>query len=139
MNLNVGRFVLATLGAFVAYFAFGGVVFALIKPLSAEFRKYPAVYRSQDSIMKVFPVGMIAMLVAIAVLTILYAMIYRGGSGLVEGTRFGALIGVFVIGAFVVHNYVNLNVGVVLTVQSAIAYFLEWLVVGIVIGLIYRP
>ena len=37
------------------------------------------------------------------------------------------------------HNYVNLNIGLTGTLQQAVAYFLEWLVVGIVIGLIYRP
>jgi hypothetical protein len=39
----------------------------------------------------------------------------------------------------VIHNYVNLNIGLKLTLQQGIAYSVEWLVVGIVIGLIYRP
>ena len=51
----------------------------------------------------------------------------------------GSLIGTFFVGAFVVHNYVNLNIGLKLTVQQAVAYFLEWLIVGIVIGVVYRP
>jgi hypothetical protein len=42
-------------------------------------------------------------------------------------------------GSFVLHNYVNLNIGLRITVASAIAYFIEWTVVGIVIGVIYRP
>jgi hypothetical protein len=79
------------------------------------------------------------MFAAIFSLAVLYAAGYRGGSGLLEGARFGVLIGVFAIGAFVVHNYVNLNIGLTGTLQQAVAYFLEWLVVGIVIGLIYRP
>jgi hypothetical protein len=66
-------------------------------------------------------------------------MLYQGGSGLAEGARFGALIGVFSVCSFVVHNYVNLNIGLTLTVQQAIAYFIEWTVAGIMIGLIYRP
>jgi len=61
------------------------------------------------------------------------------GAGLVEGARFGALIGVFAMGAFTVHNFVNLNIGRKLTVQQSVAYFVEWVVVEIVIGLIYRP
>jgi uncharacterized membrane protein len=84
-------------------------------------------------------VGMAAMFVSIAVLAVIYAMSYHGGAGLVEGARFGSLIGVFVIGAFTVHNFVNLNIGRKLTVQQAVAYFVEWVVVGIVIGMIYRP
>ncbi len=79
------------------------------------------------------------MLLAIMVLAVLYAMLYQGGSGITEGTRFGALIGVFAIGSFVVHNYVNLQIGLKLTVQQGIAYFAEWVIVGLVIGLVYRP
>ena len=66
-------------------------------------------------------------------------MLYQGGSGVAEGARFGVLIGVFAVCAFVVHNHVNLNIGLKLTLEQAAAYFVEWTVVGIVIGLIYKP
>lgn len=66
-------------------------------------------------------------------------MAYRAGSGFAAGARFGALVGVFVLGAFVLHNYVNLNIGLKITLQQAAAYFVEWTVVGIVIGLVYKP
>jgi hypothetical protein len=39
----------------------------------------------------------------------------------------------------VIHNYVNLNIGAALTAQQSVAYSVEWVVTGIVIGLIYRP
>jgi hypothetical protein len=138
--MNYTRIVLAALGAFVAYFAIGFAVFAVAGgPMKVEFQKYPNVYRSQDSMKSVMPVGMAVMLVGILVLAVLYAMVYKGGSGLAEGAHFGALIGLFVVCAFVVHNWVNLNIGVRLTVYQAVAYFVQWLVVGTVIGLIYRP
>jgi hypothetical protein len=137
--LNYSRLVLAAVGGFVAYFVLGGLSFALFPSLANEFRKYPAVYRPQDGMKKVMPVGMAAMFVAMLVLAVLYAMVYQGGSGIAEGARFGALIGVFSICTFVVHNYVNLNIGLKLTVEQAMAYFVEWLIAGIVIGLIYRP
>jgi hypothetical protein len=38
-----------------------------------------------------------------------------------------------------VHNFVNLNIGWKLAVEQSVAYFVEWMVVGIVIGVIYRP
>jgi len=133
------RIALATLGGFVAYFAFGGITFTLLPSLRNEFQKYPAVYRNHEGIKSTMPLGMGAMLVSIFVLAVIYAMLYRGGSGAAEGARFGALIGVFAIGAFVVHNYVNLNIGLKLTMQQAVAYFVEWVVTGLVIGLIYRP
>ena len=138
--MNYTRIVLAALGAFVAYFAIGFAVFAVAGgPMKLEFQKYPTVYRSQDSMKSVMPVGMGVMFVGILVLAVLYAMVYKGGSGLAEGAHFGLLIGLFVVCAFVVHNWVNLNIGVRLTVYQSIAYFVQWLVVGTVIGLIYRP
>ena len=73
------------------------------------------------------------------VLTVLYAMLYQGGSGLVEGARFGVLIAIFSVCSFVVHNHVNLNIGLRLTLGQAAAYFVEWTAVGTAIGLIYRP
>jgi hypothetical protein len=129
----------AAVGAFAAYFVLGGVMFGLLPIMRNEFIKYPAVYRSQEGIKSTTPFGMIAMFVAILVLAVIYALLYQGGSGLVEGARFGALIGIFAVCSFVIHNYVNLNIGVKLTLQQSVAYFVEWLVVGVVIGFIYRP
>jgi hypothetical protein len=137
--MNYTRVFLAALGGFVAYFVLGGVAFGLLPTLKTEFQKYPAVYRSQEGIKAVMPAGMAAMLVGMLVLAILYASMYRGGSGLLEGARFSALIGVFAICAFVIHNYVNLNIGITLTIQQSVAYFLEWVATGIAIGLIYKP
>lgn len=136
--MNITRLVLAAVGGFVAYFALGGLVFSFA-PLRNEFAKYPAVYRSQQGIKSVMPAGMAAMFLGILVLAVIYAMLYQGGSGLIEGARFGVLIGIYSVCSFVVHNYVNLNIGLALTIQQAVAYLVEWTVVGIVIGLIYRP
>jgi len=110
----------------------------VLSSLKDEFRKYPAVYRSHESIKSVMPIGMAAMFVGMVVLAVIYSMLYQGGSGVAEGARFGVLIGIFAICSFVIHNYVNLNIGLKLTIQQSVAYFVEWVVTGIVIGLIYR-
>jgi hypothetical protein len=137
--MNYTRILLAAFCAFIAYFIYGGILFGLLPWLRTEFAKYPAVYRSQEGIKSVMPFGMVAMFVALVAIAVLYAMVYSGGSDIAEGARFGALIGVFAIGSFVVHNYVNLNIGLKLTIQQSIAYFVQWVIVGIVIGLIYKP
>jgi hypothetical protein len=137
--MNLTRIALASVGAFFAYFAVGGLVFGLLPWMKNEFLKYPNIYRPKEGIKNTMPIGMAFMFLAMAVLAVLYAMLYQGGSGITEGARFGALIGVFSIGTFVVHNYVNLQIGIKLTVQQGIAYFAEWVIVGVVIGLIYRP
>jgi|SRR5580692_3803152 hypothetical protein len=137
--MNILRIFLASLGAFVAYMVFGGLIFVLIPSLKTEFLKFPAVYRDHDGQMSHMPVGMAAIFLSMVVLAVLYTMVYQGGAGLIEGARFGVLIGLFVVGAFVLHNYANLNIGLRIALISAVAYFLEWTVAGIVIGLISRP
>jgi hypothetical protein len=137
--MNLIRIALAALGAFIIYFVIGGITFGLIPKLRHEFTKYPAVYRSEEGIKANMPAGLLAMFIAMLVLALLYAMLYRPSSGFSQGARFGALIGVFTICAFVIHNYVNLNIGATLTFEQSIAYFIQWLAVGMVIGLIYRP
>ena len=137
--MNILRIGLAALGAFIAYMAAGGLMFVAMPFLKTEFLKYPGVYRDHDGQMSHFPVGMAAIFLSMVVLAVLYARMARPGSGWLDGAGFGALIGLFVIGAFVLHNYANLNIGWRLTAISAVAYFVEWCIAGIVIGLIYRP
>ncbi|HTS34890.1 MAG TPA: hypothetical protein VMH04_04400 [Candidatus Solibacter sp.] len=137
--MNYGRFALAFLGATVAYFAFGFALFAALPAMKSEFQKYPNVYRTQDSMMKMMPLGMIFILISIAVVAAIYARMYPAGGGLASGIFLGALIGIFSVGTFVVHNYVNLNIGLTLTIYQGVCYFIQWLVVGAAISLIYKP
>jgi hypothetical protein len=137
--MNYGHIALASLGATVAYFVYGFAMFAAWPSMKVEFKKYPAVYRSEESMMKVMPFGMVGILISIFVVAVLYAKSYPVGGGIVPGLCVGALIGVFVVCVFVIHNYVNLNIGVKLTVYQAIAYFIQWVIVGAAIGAIYKP
>ena len=137
--MNYGRIALAAVGGTVAYFVTGLALFMLVPQMVEEARKYTALFRSGEEQMARMPVIMVATLGAIVVLAVLYARGYRAGFGVAEAARFGALIGVFVVCAFVVHNYVNLNFGLTLMLMQAGAYFIEWTVVGTVIALIYSP
>jgi hypothetical protein len=139
MPVNYTRLALAFLGATVAYFVFGFAMFAALPAMKTEFMKYPNVYRSQDDMMKLMPGGMLAILIGIVVVAILYAKIYPAGGGIVSGLCLGALIGVFSVCTFVIHNYVNLNIGLKLTLYQGVTYFIQWLIVGAAIGLIYKP
>ncbi|HEY3859518.1 MAG TPA: hypothetical protein VGM47_07910 [Gammaproteobacteria bacterium] len=142
MELHLLRVLVAALGAFVAYMAMGFALFAAMPGLKVEFQKYPGVYRPEPEMMKRMPLAMLAIFVSILVLAVLYALMYRGGgsalAGVIWGVHFGMLIGVFAVCVSVIHNHVNLNIGWKLTVQSGVAYFVQWVVVGIAIGLIYQ-
>lgn len=121
------------------YFAIGYLLLSLL-PLADEIRQFAAVYRTPESIKRVAPVGMVALLVAMMALAALYALAFRGDGFYVgQGVRFGFLVGVFAAGSFVLHNYVSLNIGLRLALLQAVAYFVQWLGSGVVIALIYRP
>ena len=137
--MNYSRLALAALGGTVASFAFGFLVLWLVPALMDEAHKYPAVFRPKEEMMAVMPIGLVATFAAILVVAIIFAMTHQGRSGVTEGARFGVLIGIFVVCAFVLHNYVNLNIGLKLVLGQAAAYFVQWTIIGIVIGLIYKP
>ena len=137
--MNYLSLALAALGGTVASFAFGFLVFWLAPGLIKEGHKYPAVFRPKEEMMKVMPIGLAGTFLSILVVAIIFAMNHQGGSSATEGARFGVLIGIFVVCGFVLHNYVNLNIGLKLAVGQAVAYFVQWTIIGIVIGLIYKP
>jgi uncharacterized membrane protein len=137
--MNYSRLALAALGGTVASFAFGFLVFWLVPGLIKEGHKYPAVFRPKEEMMTVMPIGLVATFISILVVAIIFAMTHQGGSGITEAAGFGVLIGIFVVCAFVLHNYVNLNIGLKLALGQAVAYFVQWTIIGIVIGLIYKP
>jgi len=136
--MNYPRLVFGGLGGAVAYFAIGFLLFAVL-PLANEVTKYAAVYRPEESMKRVAPVGMVGLLLAMMALAALYAFVVRDGSVVVQGVRFGILVGVFAAGSFMLHNYVSLNIGLRLAVLQAVAYFFQWVGSGVVIALIYRP
>jgi hypothetical protein len=137
--MSYSRLGLAALGGMVASFACGFLVLWLVPALLEEGHKYPAVFRPEDEMLAVMPVGIVATFLAILVAAVIFARIHPRGSGAGEGARFGVLMGSFVDCAFVLHNYVNLNIGLKLALGQAAAYFLQWTIIGIVIGLIYKP
>ena len=135
--MNYTSLALAALSGTVASFAVGFLVMWLVPALFEEARKYPAVFRPQEEMMKVMPLGMVANLMAVLMAAVLFAM--TGGSGALEGARFGVLMGLFVVCACVLHNFANFNIGLKLALGQAAAYFVQWVVVGLVLGLIYSP
>jgi len=96
--MNVTRLLLAALAGFAAYMTYGGVAFGHFPSLKAEFLKYPAVYRDQGGQMSHLPLGMAGVFLSVLVVAVLYALNCREGAGWPEGARFGAWIGLFVVG-----------------------------------------
>ena len=136
--MNYARLAIASLGAIVAYFAIGFILFAALPGIKSEFQKYPNVYRSEDNMMKAMPYSMAAILIGIVIVAVLYAKMYPTAGGLAAGVSLGALIGVFSVCAYSIHNYALLNIGYALTLYESGTYFIQWVAVGAAIGLIYK-
>ena len=134
--MNYARLVLAAVAATVFDAVYGFLVYGIL--MAPEFAKYPGVYRSNEAGQAFLPLMFGGLFIAIAAAAIIYAKGYEGGSGVAEGARFGALLGVFVVFALAGVDYAVLNIGRRLAVMTAAAGFVEWLVIGVIIGLVYK-
>jgi len=134
--MNVARVVAAGVAATVWDSIYGFSVYGIL--LAPEFEKYPNVYRSAEVGPSYLPLMFAGILVAMIAAAFIYAKGYEGGSGVAEGARFGFLLAVFVNFVFVGVNYATLNIGKRITVMLAAAGFFEWLMAGIVIGVVYK-
>ena len=135
--MNYARLALAAVAATVFEAGYGFLVYGTL--LAPQFERHSAVYRSAESGPAYMPLMFAGLFVAIVAAAIVYAKGYEGGSGVAEGARFGFLLAVFVVFAFAGVNYGVLNIGRRLAAMTAAAGFVEWLVIGTIIGLVYRP
>ena len=134
--MNYGRITISAFAATVTYYVFGsigGLLFA------KYYSVYAALFRPRDLIINYMSLGFAGTFVAMFVLTMIYARGYKGKGGAEEGFRFGVLVGLFVVCASVVHDYVILNIGQDLALVEALGELVGWTLSGVAIGLVYRP
>jgi hypothetical protein len=127
------------IGAFVAWIVdmvYGFVVYGML--LNGQFSRYPAVFRPADTITGMMPIMAAGGLLAMFALAYMYAKGYEGGSGVMEGLRFGLLLGIFAVGYIAVGDYVVLNIGRKLALSMAAAGLVEFSLVGLAIGAVYQ-
>jgi hypothetical protein len=135
--MNYGRLALAAVAAWLVDAVYGFTVYGTV--LSGEFGRYPSIYRPTDSQAAYMPILFAGILLATFVASYVYAKGYEGGSGVQEGMRFGVLIGLIVFGYVGMVNYAILSIGRRLAGSLAIAGLVEWTLLGIVIGAVYKP
>ena len=135
--MNYKRIVLAAVAATIADAVYGFIVYGNL--LTNQFALFPGVYRSMATQAAYMPFLFGGVLLAMLAASIIYAKGYEGGSGVVEGIRFGLLIGVVEVGYAVMVSYAITNIGRRLTASMAAAALIEWVVAATVIGLVYKP
>ena len=136
--MNYLRILLAAVVATIAFFAYGFLVHGIL--LAADYIPYPeGVYRSGDAAKSHMLYGLAGIFVAILVFATIYANSYKGGRGFIAGSRLGLLFGFFIAGAFVAVNYGTINISGKLALELAISALIEWTMVGVLVGIVYKP
>jgi hypothetical protein len=136
--MNYPRILLAAVVATIAFFVYGFLVHGIV--LASDYLPYPeGVYRSGDAAKSHMLYGLAGIFVAILVFAIVYANSYKGGRGLIAGARLGLLFGIFIVGAFVAVNYGTINISGKLALELAISALIEWTMVGVLVGIVYKP
>ena len=135
--MNYARLALAAVAATVFDACYGFLVYGMA--MAPEFARYPGIYRGEDTGPAFLPLMFAGLFIAIVAAAMIYAKGYEGGSGAAEGVRFGLLLGVFVVFTTASVNYATLNVGRKIAVMTLAAGFVEWLIIGTIIGLVYKP
>lgn len=135
--MDYKRLVLTAVVAWVVDTLYGLGVWSTM--LRAQFAQYPAVFRSEQAMNAHLPLTFAGGLLGIFVLTYIYAQGFEGGSGVKEGFRFGVLIALFTFGFVSIGIYGSFNLGRRIAAMGSIASFVEMILLGVVIGALYRP
>jgi hypothetical protein len=134
--LRYSRLLLSAFVAFAAFFTCGFLIEGLL--IRQDFAPYTAVYRSIEALKPLMPIGMLGAFTGILILTVLYA---KSGmpANFPAALRFGLLAGLFVSLVYPLSNFVILNIGWRLGLETTLSAFVQWTVAGLVIALLYRP
>jgi hypothetical protein len=135
--MDYKRLALAAVVAWVVDTMYGILVWMMM--LGGEFAKYPQVFRPQADMNAKLPLMFAGGLLAMFALAYIYAKGYEGGSGIQEGLRFGVLLAIFTFGFVSVGIYGSFNIGRRLAAMASVVSFVEMILVGVVIGALYRP
>jgi hypothetical protein len=133
--MNFPRLALAVVAAVLADFAYGFAVYGNV--LTSSFLAQGAIYRAAEAQMEYMPIGAAGLVLAMAAAAMILAVSnFRGIGG---GLQFGLLLAIFSIGTNVVVNYATLNMTEDHAANMVLAALGEWLLVGAVLGAVYKP
>ena len=133
--MNFGRVAAAALAAWVVYLGVGPLVNNVL--LADLYAQHARVFRPQAEMNVAF--GLAAALAGFFVFAYAYAKGYEGGAGVVEGLRYGVVVGLLLAAFSVAWNYVVLPVSGALAAAWIVDVIVEMAIYGAVVGLVYKP
>ncbi|MGE0393048.1 MAG: hypothetical protein AB7I25_06100 [Vicinamibacterales bacterium] len=134
--MNVKRLAMGVIAAWVVSIILGYVVNEIL--LKGLFEANAAAFRPEAELMANLPVGFGFMLLGFCVFGYMYVKGYEGGSGVGEGARFGAMVGVLLSVLSVNWIWATMPISVTLAAAMMIDYVVEYAIYGAIIGGLYR-
>ena len=135
--MNYPRLFLAAFVALIVFFAWGFLTEGWL--LLGAFKPSAALYRTADLQLKYMPLGLASVFIALLTSAAIYAVWCHDTSGALKGVQFGLLIGLFVACVHPISNLVTMKMDLKLGLLTTLTAFLGWVLVGLVIGLVYKP
>ena len=136
--MNLKKWAVATLGAFVVLSASGFVIHHVW--LGEFYQANAAWWRPAAQMGSMMPLMFASHLVLAALLTVVYAKGYESGKGGIgQGFRFGVLIGLLIMLPSSLMHYVIYPYPMSLIVNWLIGGVAQLALAGAVIGALYRP
>ena len=132
--MNIKRFIIAVIAVFVTFQVLDFIIHGQI--LSQEYRSLSQVWRP-DMMSKMW-----IMVITSLIMSILFVYVFIKGyekKGILEGLRYGLIIGLFMIGVGSFNQYVVYPVPFSLAVKWFIFGMIEFTVAGIIVSAIYKP
>jgi len=132
--MNIKRFILATIALFVFVFAYESFVHGTL--LMNLYIKTPTLWRSYHQMKTYIPFNLIIMGLLTIWITFIFTRLFSEGgwkNGLTFGVYLGVLSGIQAAGA-----YYYLPISAMLAGSWFVAYVIESIIGGLIIGIIYR-
>ena len=136
--MNLKRWAMATVGAFVVIFATEFVIHHMW--LGEFYHAHASWWRPEAEMQSMMPLRLLAQLIFATLLALVYAKGYeRGKGGLGQGFRFGLLVGLFLLLPHTLMTCVVYPYPLFLIQSWFIGGLAEVVLAGLVIGWLYKP
>ena len=135
--MNFPRIALAAVAAWLVSLAVGFVVndFLLADLLLAN----QAAMRPEAELTARLPVGFLFLLLAFFAFAYAFAKGHEGTDSVMEGVRFGVLVGIIVLGTATIWQWIVYPIDGAMATAIAVSSIAEMALYGAVVGAIYRP
>ena len=135
--MNFERIAAAAVVAWIVSIPIGFLVNNVL--LTDVFAPNVAAMRPEAELMAKLPIGLVFLLVGFFAFAYAYAKGYEGGSGVMEGVRFGVVVALIVTGFGLIWMYVQFPINATMTVAIIIDSIVEFAIYGAIVGAIYKP